>query len=81
MKLIEVITDQQNLKSITRIADQHSSEINWIGPSDEQGKQLIRLLVGDEDRQSVLDSLQGFLGESSRILVIPLEVGTSKDRT
>jgi uncharacterized hydrophobic protein (TIGR00341 family) len=74
MKLIEVITDQQNLKSITRIAEQHSSEINWIGPSDEQGKQLIRLLVGNEDRQAVLDALQGFLGESSRILVIPLEV-------
>jgi len=74
MKLIEVITDHQNLKSITGIAELHSSEINWVGPPDEQGRQLIRLLVGDEDRQLVLDALQGFLGQSSRILVIPLEV-------
>jgi len=74
MKLIEVITDRQNLKSITGIAVQYSSEVNWVGPPDGQGKQLIRLLVGDEDRQLVLDALQGFLGHSSRILVIPLEV-------
>ena len=74
MKLIEVITDQQNLKSITGIAKQHSSEINWVGPPDEQDRQLIRLLVGDKDRQLVLDALQSFLGQSSRILVIPLEV-------
>ena len=60
MKLIEVITDQQNLKSITGIAKQHSSEINWVGPPDEQDRQLIRLLVSDKDRQLVLDALQGF---------------------
>ena len=53
MKLIEVITDQQNLKSITRIAEQHCSEINWVGPPDEQDRQLIRLLVGDKNLQLV----------------------------
>ena len=74
MKLIEVITDQQNFKSIIGIAGRHSSEINWVGPPDEQDRQLIRLLVSDKDRQLVLDALQGFLGQSSRILVIPLEV-------
>ncbi len=73
MKLIEVITDAQNRKPVTSIAEQHNSEVNWIGPADEQGRQLIRILVSDENRQSVLDALQGLLGETSKILVLSLE--------
>jgi uncharacterized hydrophobic protein (TIGR00341 family) len=34
---------------------------------------LIRILVSDENRQSVLDALQGLLGETSKILVLSLE--------
>ena len=73
MKLIEVITDAQNLKPVTSIAAQHNSEVNWVGSADEQGRQLIRILVSDENRQSVLDALQGLLGETSKILVLSLE--------
>lgn len=73
MKLIEVITDKQNMGPVTSIADQHELEINWIGAPDQQDRQLIRLLVNDAKRQSVLDALQGLLGESSRILVLQLE--------
>ncbi len=73
MKLIEVITDKQNIDPVTSIAEQHESEVNWIGSPDNQDRQLIRLLVNDEKRQSVLDALQGLLGESSRILVLQLE--------
>ena len=73
MKLIEVITDQKNLQPVTSIAEQHNSEVNWVGTPDMQGRQLIRILVSDKDRQSVLDALQGLLAESSKILVMPLE--------
>ena len=73
MKLIEVITDAQNLKPVTSIAGQHNSEVNWVGSADEQARQLIRILVSDENRQSVLDALQGLLGETSKILVLSLE--------
>ena len=73
MKLIEVITDAQNLKPVTSITGQHNSEVNWVGSADEQGRQLIRILVSDENRQSVLDALQGLLGETSKILVLSLE--------
>ena len=73
MKLIEVITGAQNLKPVTSIAAQHNSEVNWVGSADEQGRQLIRILVSDENRQSVLDALQGLLGETSKILVLSLE--------
>ena len=73
MKLIEVITDAQNLKPVTSIAGQYNSEVNWVGSADEQGRQLIRIFVSDENRQSVLDTLQGLLGETSKILVLSLE--------
>ncbi|MBC8286597.1 MAG: TIGR00341 family protein [Nitrospinae bacterium] len=73
MKLIEVITDEKNLVPVTSIVEQHESEVNWVGSPDMQGRQLIRLLVGDENRQSMLDALQGLLGETSKILVLPLE--------
>jgi uncharacterized hydrophobic protein (TIGR00341 family) len=73
MKLIEVITDEKNLQPVTSIAEQHDSEVNWVGSPDMQGRQLIRILVSDEDRQSILDALQGLLAESSKILVLPLE--------
>ncbi len=73
MRLIEVITDAKNREPVTSIARQHGSEVNWVGAADGEGRQLIRLLVSDEDRQSVLDALQGLLGESSKILVLPLE--------
>jgi uncharacterized hydrophobic protein (TIGR00341 family) len=73
MKLIEVITSAKNLKPVTSIAEQHDSEVNWVGPPDNEDRQLIRILVSDENRQSVLDALQGLLGESSKILVLTLE--------
>ncbi|MBT5027794.1 MAG: TIGR00341 family protein [Nitrospinaceae bacterium] len=75
MKLIEVVTSTQNLKPVISIAEQHDSEVNWIGSSEEQGKNLIRILVNNDKRQLVLDALQGFLGsdESSKILVLSLE--------
>jgi len=73
MKLIEVITDEKNLHPVTSIAQQHHSEVNWVGSPDMQCRQLIRILVNNENRQSILDALQGLLGESSKILVLPLE--------
>jgi uncharacterized hydrophobic protein (TIGR00341 family) len=73
MKLIEVVTSAQNVKPVTSIAEQHDSEINWVGPPDGMDRQLISILVSDENRQSVLDALQGLLGESSKILVQNLE--------
>ena len=73
MKLIEVTTDEKNLQPVTSIAEQHHSEVNWVGSPDMQCRQLIRILVNNENRQSILDALQGLLGESSKILVLPLE--------
>ena len=73
MKLIEVITDAKNHDLVIRIAKQHDSEIYWRGTPNQEGRQSIRILVSDEDRQSVLDALQGLLGESMKILVLPVD--------
>ncbi len=73
MKLIEVVTSAKNLKPVISIAEQHDSEVSWIGAADEKDRNLIRILVRDESRQSMLDALQSLLGESSKILVLTLE--------
>ena len=73
MKLIEVITDAKNHDLVIRIAKQHDSEIYWQGTPNQEGRQSIRILVSDEDRQSVLDALQGLLGDSMKILVLPVD--------
>jgi len=73
MKLIEVVTDAKNHELVIRIAKQHDSEIYWQGTPNQEGRQSIRILVSDEDRQSVLDALQGLLGESMKILVLPVD--------
>jgi uncharacterized hydrophobic protein (TIGR00341 family) len=73
MKLIEVITDAKNNELVISIAKQHDSEVYWQGAPNQEGRQFIRILVSDENRQSILDSFQGLLGESLKILVLPLD--------
>ena len=75
MKIIEVITETGHLDTIVGIAEQHELYYH-LGPEDETGQRAIRLLVGPEKRQTVLDALQNILGssETSRIIVIPTEV-------
>jgi uncharacterized hydrophobic protein (TIGR00341 family) len=75
MKIIEIVTPVENLSAVESIIDQHDSEILWVSPEDEGGKKMIRVLVSDDKRQSVLDALQGLFGVEgpSKILVMALE--------
>ncbi|MBT5471182.1 MAG: TIGR00341 family protein [Nitrospina sp.] len=74
MKIIEIVTPVENLPAVESIITQHDSEILWVN-SDEEEKRMIRALVSDEQRQSVLDALQGLFGDGdhSRIIVMALE--------
>lgn len=75
MKIIEVIADASYQDIITTIGEQHEARDCWVGPKGEDGRCVIRLLVGDAQRQEVLDALQGTLSNSStaKILVTAVE--------
>jgi uncharacterized hydrophobic protein (TIGR00341 family) len=70
MKIIEVIADVSYQDIITTIADQHDVRDCWLGPKGEDGRRMIRLILGDEKRQEVLDALQGALGNSAKAKIV-----------
>ena len=75
MKIIEVIADVSYLDIVTTIGEQHEARDCWVGPKGEDGRCIVRLLVGDSKRQEVLDALQGTLSNSptAKILVTAVE--------
>lgn len=75
MKIIEVIADASYQDIVTTIGEQHEARDCWVGPKGEDGRCVIRLLVGDAQRQEVLDALQGTLNNSptAKILVTAVE--------
>ena len=82
MKIIEIVIPVEKLASVKSIILQHDSEILWVS-SDGDGNNMIRALVSDDERQSVLDSLQGLIGttDSSKILVMNLEAALPRKVT
>ena len=75
MKIIEIITPVKNLPAVKSIIDQHDSKMLWMSPEDADGKKMLRVLVSDDQRQSVLDALQGLFGAdcTSKIIVMAIE--------
>lgn len=76
MKIIEIIADCGHADTILGIAEQHDAIDRWLGPTAEDGRCAIRMLVSPDTRQAILDALQKALGssETARIVVIPVEV-------
>ena len=81
MKIIEVIADASYLDIVTTIGEQHDARDCWIGPKGEDGRCIVRLLVGDAQRQEVLDALQGTLASSptAKILVVAVEAALPRE--
>ncbi|MEA1889809.1 MAG: TIGR00341 family protein [Pseudomonadota bacterium] len=75
MKLIEVIADSGHLDTLAGLAEQHELLDFWYVPADDGQRQSFRMLVNDETRQPILDTLQGMLGSSGNghIVVMPVE--------
>jgi uncharacterized hydrophobic protein (TIGR00341 family) len=75
MKIIEIVTPVKNLPAVESIIDQHDSKMLWVSPEDANGKKMLRVLVSNDQRQSVLDALQGLFGAdcTSKIIVMALE--------
>jgi uncharacterized hydrophobic protein (TIGR00341 family) len=76
VKLIEVVTDPTDLDALVSfVAESQGALDYWFGQAVEGERQSFRMLVADENRQAVLDSLQELLGgtENTRIVVLPVE--------
>jgi len=75
MKIIEVIADESYIDSIKNIADKNDASDFWIVSSEVKERKVVRILVKPEQRQTILDALQGILSTSlsARVVVIPIE--------
>jgi len=75
MKIIEVIADESYIDSINNIADKNDASDFWVVSSGREERKVVRILVKPEQRQIILDALQGILSTSlsARVVVIPIE--------
>ena len=75
MKVIEIVTDAGHLDTIKGIADQFEITEFWHSAVDENGRCSIHLLVRPENRQRIMDTLQGLFSgsEDSRVIVYATE--------
>ena len=75
MKIVEVVADESYIDSIKNIADTNDASDFWIVSSGGEERKVVRILVKPEQRQIILDALQGILSTSlsARVVVIPIE--------
>ncbi len=75
MKLIEVMANSGSTPTVSKIAEKYKARDFRLGRKGEDGRQAIRMLVTDENVQSVLDALQTILGAqpAARIIVFPVD--------
>ena len=75
MKIIEVIADESYIDSIKNIVEKNDVSDFWVVSSDREERKVVRILVKPEQRQIIMDALQGILSTSlsARVVVIPIE--------
>ena len=81
MKIIEVIANESYIDSIKNIADKNDASDFWIVSSEGEERKVVRILVKPEQRQIILDALQGILSTSFsyRVVVIPIEAALPRE--
>ena len=75
MKIVEVVADDSYIDSIKNIVKKNDVPDFWVVSSESEGRKVVRILVKPEQRQTILDALQGILSTSlsARVVVIPIE--------
>lgn len=76
MKLIEVNADSGHIDTVRSIGEKNEAADFRLGYKDEDGRQIMRILISDDHAQAALDTLQRTLGPDprARIVVIGVEV-------
>ena len=75
MKIVEVVADESYIDSIKNTVEKNDVPDFWVVSSESEGRKVVRILVKPEQRQTILDALQGILSTSlsARVVVIPIE--------
>jgi len=73
VKVIEIITDAGHVDTVKSMAAQYELLDFWHSATDEDGRVSMRVLVQPDQRQRVMDSLQGMLSASEESHVIIYE--------
>jgi len=84
MKIIEVISHPDHMDTVENIGVAQGAIDQWfIGSSNNEDRQVMRMLVDDNHRQAVMDALQNHLGSYSttRIVVLPVEASLPQAET
>lgn len=80
MKYVEIIADAGSADTVSAIAEKVKATDFRLGAVAENGTQQMRMLLGDDSLQTVLDTLQNVLGAqpAARIVVLPVEASLPK---
>jgi len=81
MKIIEVVTDESYVDRVKKIVEKNDAPDFWIVSGGSEKRKVVRILVKPEQRQKILDALQGILSISSstRVVVIPVEAALPRE--
>ncbi len=75
-KRVEIATPEDRVAAIKAIAEEWSVDDVWVGAALEDGRRPITLLIGEIDRQKLLDRLQAALGKSENWRITVQQVDT-----
>jgi len=80
MKYVEVVTNSNDVTKIVEMTQKFEITDFRLGVKNEDGLQTMRLLVGDDKLQEVLDALQALLNSEplAKIVVLPVEISLPK---
>jgi len=80
MKYLEIVTNSNDVTKIVKMTQKFEITDFRLGVKNEDGLQTMRLLVGDDKLQEVLDALQTLLSSEplTKIVVLPVEISLPK---
>ncbi|MCG6896640.1 MAG: TIGR00341 family protein [Thiocapsa sp.] len=70
MRIVEVIADRKHAKTLAGMASFYGAEDHWWGGEGADGRCSIRMLVPDDRRQALIDSLQDLFKASDRARIV-----------
>ncbi|HEY9190526.1 MAG TPA: TIGR00341 family protein [Sulfurovum sp.] len=75
MKYLEVIISANSFDTVQKIAENVEAEDLRYEPENEDGMQLFRMLVSDDELQKALDSFSKIIGSqpTAKVVVLPVE--------